>query len=167
MKATAQVQHYLNSAWYYKKKAEKLDDEIRILRSKAEKMTTSYQEAPVFASGIEDQRQAKIDEMADKQREYKKMLQQCRNQLQEIQYVINMLEDFQERIVLEFRYMHFMHWQDIAFRLYYTERQILNIHGEALMHLLECDKKIMERNGGKSFFAKKEKSLLDFLKTFQ
>lgn len=167
MKPTAQVQHYLNGAWYYKKKAEKLDDEIRILRSKAEKMTASYTEAPVFSSGIEDQRQAKIDEMTDKQREYKKVMQQCRNQLQEIQYVINMLDNFKERIVLEYRYMHFMNWQDIAFRLYYTERQVHNIHGEALMHLLDCDRKIMERNGGKSFFAKKEKSLFDFLATFQ
>ena len=167
MKITAQVQRYLNGAWYYKNKADKLDDDIRKLRSQAEKMTASYTEAPVFASGIEDQRQTKISEMVDKQREYKMTMQMCRNKLQEIQYVINMLDSFQERIVLEFRYMHFMNWQDIAFRLYYTERQIHNIHGSALMHLLECDRKIMERNGKKSFFAKYERSLFDLTKTFQ
>ena len=163
-KATAQVQRYLNGARYYKTKSKKLDEDIRKLRSKAEKTTASYSDAPVFTTGVVDHRQAVYDEMVDKQREYKMAMQMCKNKLQEIQYVINMLDSFQERIVLEFRYMHFMNWQDIAYRLCYTQRQVLYIHGSALMHLLDCDKKIMEYNGGKSFFAKYETTLLDILK---
>ena len=74
MKLTAQVQHYLRSAWYYQKKADFLDEKIRVLRSKAQKMTTSFQDVPTFG-GFADHRQQVIAEMVDTEREYRKMTQ--------------------------------------------------------------------------------------------
>ena len=150
MKLTAPVQHYLKSAWYYQKKADFLEEKIRVLRSRASKVTTSYQDAPTFG-GFEDHRQAIISEMVDLEREYTKTIKQCRNKLQEIEFVINMLDDHQERIVLEYRYLYYEHWTDISLRLNYALRQIHRIHGSALYHLLEAEKKIIE-NGGKPIF---------------
>ena len=94
MKITAPAQHYLRSAWYYQKKANFLDDKIRVLRSKAQKMTTSFQDVPTFG-GFEDHRQQVIAEMVDLQREYDKTTQMCRNKLKEIEFVINLLENHQ------------------------------------------------------------------------
>lgn len=150
MKITAPVQHYLRSAWYYQKKADFLNEKILVLRSKAEKITTSYQDIPTFG-GFADHRQQVIAEMVDTEREYRKMTQQCRNKLQEIAFFINQLESFQERIVLQMRYLYFENWQDIALRLNYEERQIYRIHGQGLMHLIGIHEKII-KNGGKPLF---------------
>ena len=147
MKITAPVQHYLRSAWYYQKKADFLNEKIMVLRAKATKITTSYQDAPSFG-GFEDHRQQVIAEMVDTEREYRKMTQQCRNKLQEIAFFINQLESFQERIVLQMRYLYFENWQDIAIALNYHERAIFKVHGRALLHLLEIHQKMIENGKG-------------------
>jgi len=150
MKQTERVKRYLRWAWYYKKKSDFLEERILYLRSKAQKITTTYQDAPVFG-GFQDHRQQVIAGMVDTEREWRKMSQQCKNKLHEIQFVINMLDDPMERIVLDFHYLHFMNWMDVAIRLDYSIQNINKIHGKALMHLVEIEKKIME-NGGKELF---------------
>ena len=147
MKKTTPAQQYLQSAWYYQKKANFLTDKIMVLRSKAQKMTTSFQDVPTFGS-FADHRQQVIAEMVDLQREYSKTTQMCRNKLKEIEFVINLLDDFHERIVLQMRYLYFENWQDIAFRLNYEERQIYRIHGNALMHLIEINNKMIANGKG-------------------
>ena len=150
MKKTAPVQHYLRSAWFYQKKADFLNEKIMVLRSKATKMTTSFQDVPSFG-GFEDHKQQIIADMVDLEREYKKTHQQCRNKLQEIAFFINQLESFQQRIVLQMRYLYFENWQDIALRLNYEERQIYRIHGRGLVHLIDIHNNII-KNGGKPLF---------------
>lgn len=150
MKKTAPVQHYLRSAWFYQKKADFLNEKIMVLRSKATKMTTSFQDVPSFG-GFEDHKQQIIADMVDLEREYKKTHQQCRNKLQEIAFFINQLESFQERIVLQMRYLYFENWQDIALRLNYEERQIYRIHGRGLVNLIGIHETII-KNGGKPLF---------------
>ena len=150
MKKTAPVQHYLRSAWFYQKKADFLNEKIMVLRSKATKMTTSFQDVPSFG-GFEDHKQQIIADMVDLEREYKKNHQQCRNKLQEIAFFINQLESFQERIVLQMRYLYFENWQDIALRLNYEERQIYRIHGRGLVNLIGIHENII-KNGGKPLF---------------
>lgn len=150
MKLTAPAQHYLRSAWYYRKKADFLDDKINVLRSKAEKMTSSFQDVPTFG-GFQDHRQQVISEMVDLQREYKKTMLMCRNKAKEIEFVINLLENYQEKIVLEMRYLHCDNWLDIAMNLNYSVQMIYKIHGQALMHILEVNQQA-EKTCGRSFF---------------
>lgn len=150
MKITASVQHYLRSAWYYQKKADFLNEKIMVLRAKATKMTTSYQDVPTFG-GFADHRQQVIADMVDLEREYKKTHQQCRNKVQEISFFINQLDSFQERIVLQMRYLYFEGWTDIALRLNYEVRQIYRIHGRGLVHLIDIHNNII-KNGGKPLF---------------
>ena len=147
MKITAPVQHYLRSAWYYQKKADFLNEKIMVLLAKSTKMTTSYQDIPTFG-GFADHRQQVIAEMVDTEREYRKMTQQCRNKLQEIAFFINQLESFQERIVLQMRYLYFENWQDIALRLNYSEPAVYKIHGKALMHLIDVNNAMKDKGKG-------------------
>lgn len=147
MKITAPVQHYLRSAWYYQKKADFLNEKIMVLLAKSTKMTTSYQDIPTFG-GFEDHRQQVIAEMVDTEREYRKMTQQCRNKFQEIAFFINQLESFQERIVLQMRYLYFENWQDIALRLNYSEPAVYKIHGKALMHLIDVNNAMKDKGKG-------------------
>jgi len=150
MKLTAPAQHYLQSAWYYQKKANFLTDKITRLRSKAQKMTTTFSDVPTFGS-FADHRQQVIADMVDLQREYQKTIMMCRNKQAEIQFVIGLLENYQEKIVLEMRYLHFDNWLDIAFNLNYSVQMIYKIHGRALIHILELNRQA-EQASGKPFF---------------
>ena len=150
MKITAPVQHYLRSAWYYQKKADFLNEKILVLRSKAQKITTSFQDVPTFG-GFEDHRQQVIAEMVDLEREYGKSMMMCRNKAKEIEFVIGLLENHQEKIVLEMRYLHYDNWLDIAMNLNYSVQMIYKIHGRALINLLKINKQA-EQTSGKSFF---------------
>lgn len=150
MKITAPVQHYLRSAWYYQKKADFLNEKILVLRSKAQKITTSFQDVPTFG-GFEDHRQQVIAEMVDLEREYGKSMMMCRNKAKEIEFVIGLLENHQEKIVLEMRYLHYDNWLDIAINLNYSVQMIYKIHGRALINLLKINKQA-EQTSGKSFF---------------
>lgn len=150
MKITASVQHYLRSAWYYQKKADFLNEKIMVLRSKATKMTTSFQDVPSFG-GFEDHKQQIIADMVDLEREYGKSMMMCRNKAKEIEFVIGLLENHQEKIVLEMRYLHYDNWVDIAFNLNYSVQMIYKIHGRALINLLKINKQA-EQTSGKSFF---------------
>ena len=150
MKITAPVQHYLRGAWYFQKKADFLNEKILVLRSKAEKITTSFQDVPTFG-GFEDHRQQVIAEMVDLEREYGKSMMMCRNKAKEIEFVIGLLENHQEKIVLEMRYLHYDNWLDIAMNLNYSVQMIYKIHGRALINLLKINKQA-EQTSGKSFF---------------
>ena len=74
-----------------------------------------------------------------------------RKKVEELQFFIDSLDDYQEMLVLEMRYLHFENWQDIALKLHYEERQVYRIHGKGLLHLLGVHKKIIE-NGGRKLF---------------
>ena len=124
------------------------------LRSKAEKVTTTFSDVPTFG-GFQDHRQAVIAEMVDKERKYEKAVKECNIKIAELRFFIDRLEEYkdgyQECLILEMRYLEFENWQDIAYKLNYSEQMIYYIHGKALLHLLEIHKKIIE-HGGKELF---------------
>ena len=89
--------------------------------------------------------------MVDLEREYDKARTLCRNKRKEVEFVINLLENYQEKIVLEMRYLNYYDWQEIAIQLNYSERMIYKLHGSALFHLMEINKQA-EETCGKAFF---------------
>lgn len=149
-KLIERLKHYLKGAWYWKNKRDYLSEKIMRLRSQAEKITTTYSDTPVYG-GFADHKQQIIAEMVDTQKRYESAVQECKKRLAEIRLLINSLDNYQECLVLEMRYLCYENWQDIALKLNYEERQIFRIHGRALLHLLEAHKKIIE-NGGKELF---------------
>lgn len=145
-KQTEALKKYLKSAWYWQNKKDFLLEKIKRLRSQAEKMTTSFQDVPVIG-GFDDHRQAVIVEIIDTQHQYERAVHECKKRLAELRYFISLLEDYQEMLVLEMRYLHYENWQDIAYKLNYSEQMIYKIHGRALLHLLEVHKKIITASG--------------------
>lgn len=149
-KAIKALKHYLNSAKYWKRRQSIIEEKIEKLRSQAEKTTTTFSDAPSFG-GYEDHRQEVIAEMVDEERRYHEAVKECERKRQEIQFFVDNLESYEERNVLEYRYLYFENWQDIAYKLDYHERAVYKIHGRALLHLLDIHKKIIE-NGGRWLF---------------
>ena len=53
----------------------------------------------------------------------------------EIRNVINDVPDNEERLLLRYRYINFLEWEDIAERMHVTTRTAHRIHGAALLRV--------------------------------
>lgn len=149
-KRLAPVARFLGSAWYWDNRASRIVNDIKRLRSRAEKMTASYSQAPVNA-GFEDSRQSAMDRMVDKQREYEAARQECEKRLQEIQLCISLLDSFVERTVCEYRYLSYWGWQEIGIALNYSSSALEKINDAALENVLKINEELIAKSG-KGFF---------------
>ena len=149
-KPTKRLKYYLGSAFYWHNKKEYLSEKILELRSQAEKDTSTIQDVPIFG-GYLDHRQDIMDEMMDKQKEYREAVRLCKEKLAEIQLFIDSLDSYKERTVMEFRYIYFLEWMDIAIRLNYSIQNVNKIHSDALLHLLKKHEEIIEKSGRRLF----------------
>ena len=149
-KVTDGLKYYLRSVKYWKDKKKYLSNKMERLRSRAEKITTSYSDVPTFG-GYDDYRQTVIADMIDTERRYKAAIDECNKKLQEIEWFIGCLDNYDERDTLERHYLHLDDWPVIAKDKHYTERHIHNFHSNGLKHLLEAHQKIID-NGGKPLF---------------
>lgn len=144
------VLRFLNSAWYWDKKANRLSNDIKRLRSQAEKTTTSYSLTPP-SSSFENRRQAVMDAMIEKQREYEAARRECEKRLQEIRFFIGLLDSYVERTVCEYRYLSYYGWLEIGIELNYSLSALDKINDKALKNLLKINNEIIAKSG-KGFF---------------
>lgn len=144
------VLRFLNSAWYWDKKANRLSNDIKRLRSQAEKTTTSYSLTPP-SSSFENRRQAVMDAMIEKQREYEAARRECEKRLQEIRFFIGLLDSYVERTVCEYRYLSYYGWLEIGIELNYSLSALDKINDRALKNLLKINNELIEKSG-KGFF---------------
>ena len=144
------VLRFLNSAWYWDKKANRLSNDIKRLRSQAEKTTTSYSLTPP-SSSFENRRQAVMDAMIEKQREYEAARRECEKRLQEIRFFIGLLDSYVERTVCEYRYLSYYGWLDIGIELNYSLSALDKINNRALENLLKINNELIAKSG-KGFF---------------
>lgn len=144
------LKHFLESAFYWHNRKEYLSWEILKLKSQAEKATASYQDVPIFGS-YKDHRQDVMDEMADRREEYREAVEECKKQLQAIKFFIDCLDSYKERTVLEFRYLYFLHFKDIADRLNYSIPNVQKLHDKGVEHLLKKHDEIIKNSGRRLF----------------
>lgn len=55
----------------------------------------------------------------------------------EVHEWLNYMRGLQQRLVLTYRYIHFMLWEDIANEMEYSEMQVFRLHKEGLTELSE------------------------------
>ena len=89
--------------------------------------------------------------MVDKQKDYREDVRLCNEILAEIQFFLYSLDIYKERTVMEFRYIYFLEWMDIAIRLNYSIQNVNKIHSDALLHLLKKHEEIIEKSGRRLF----------------
>ena len=56
----------------------------------------------------------------------------------ELNEKVNKVEDFNERMVLRYRYILNYTWEQISEKMGYSTRQVIRIHGEALKNFEIC-----------------------------
>ncbi len=109
----------------------RVEDELERWRSRAEWATTSYQLAPAHTSG-EDRMQSAICQIAELRGELFDRLTDAAAVRREIQQAIGSVEDEKLRLLLEYRYVDAMTFDQIAREMSYSWRQITNLHNKAI-----------------------------------
>ena len=133
-KITAEARRLLNSVQYANKSIERINNLLAVIRSRAEKVTTSYSDAP--GGGHDPDSRAKTyDKLVDTERQQQEAIRQWCDAIAQVQVVINWLDDYNDRSVLEHRYINCEDWLTISFQLNYSVQHLYFIHGRALYRL--------------------------------
>ena len=118
--------------------ADRLREEIARLYSKAEKMTTVLKLVPVGSGDggrkIESALEG-IDELAGRLGEKQTEANQIRHRLED---VISSVPDGRLRLLLEYRYIDGMKWEQIAEKMGLEGRWVYELHGRALSAITAC-----------------------------
>ncbi len=133
-KVTAEVKHMLRSVQYANKSIERINNLLDVIRSRAEKVTTSYSQTPLGGHNP-DSRADTIAKLVDTERKNEEAIRQWCQAIQEVQVIISWLDDWDERSVLEHRYINCEDWITISFRLNFSVQHLYYIHGKALYKL--------------------------------
>ena len=113
---------------------------IAELRATAEKVSPTYSLAPGGGSG--DSMTNAAARIVDLEREIAADSARLADELALVEFLIGSLDDFRQRQVVEYRYIHDYSWRQIQEELKYTERQILRFHRAALKNLYEMQKDV-------------------------
>ena len=132
-KVTAEVKHMLRAVKYASDNINRLANLIAVIRSRAEKMTTSYSATP--GGHNPDSRADTIAKLIDTERKQEEAIRQWCQAIQEVQVIISWLDDYDDRAVLEHRYINCEDWLSISFCLNFYVQHLYYIHGRALYRL--------------------------------
>ena len=131
----SRIKRKLQSYRYCQLRIDSNTDQIQALRSRMQKITVTYHDAPGGGQGSDAlELIGKVQQLE----EYVKAdTERMKNELLEVQFLINSLEDFRERSVLQLRYVDGLDWYQISEKLYMNRRWITRLHGRALKKLLK------------------------------
>ena len=107
-------------------------DQIHRLRELATKTTTAMSPARVQSSGEPDKLAGIIARIVDMEREVDECIDGLRSIKREVEDAIAQVPDGSQRKVLTLRYINGLRWEEIAVRLNYHYRWVLELHGRGL-----------------------------------
>lgn len=141
-KVTAEVKHMLRAVKYANDNINRLSNLVKVIRSRAEKMTTSYNDVPSGGHNP-DSRADTIAKLVDTERKQEEAIREWCAAINKVQVIISWLDDYDDRAVLEHRYINCEDWITISFHLNFSVQHLYYIHGRALyrLYLLLKDKR--------------------------
>ncbi len=107
-----------------------LAEEISLWRSRAQKITPSYEGQP--RGGGEDRLQSAVEMILQLEKEADREIDALVALKGEIRRAIRTVEDSTLRLLLEYRYIHGLTWEQVAERMGYDQRWVYRLHGKAL-----------------------------------
>lgn len=132
---TARVKKQL---WEYQRLQTEIDtnlEQIQVLRSRLQRITVVYKDAP--GSGPSSDKEILVGKVRLLEKAIQADTERMRETLDLIRFLIDSLDNYLERQVLDLRYVRgWKDWQKIAEKLDYTESHIKNVHGVALKKLI-------------------------------
>jgi hypothetical protein len=132
-KPMTRIKNILQSVKYANGNIDRLNDLIAVIRSRAEKVTTGFSDAP--GGGGTSDRADVIAKLIETERKQEEAVRSWCDAIEKVQALINSLTDYNERAVLEHRYINCQDWMTISYLLNFSLQHLYRIHGRALYKL--------------------------------
>lgn len=126
----SEVKERLMSYRYCLQRIDRNMELIQQLRARAEKVTTSYSQAPGGTLG--DSLANAVAKIADVEKELQQDTEKLREELDLVRFMIDSLENYEQRNVLNLKYISGYSIKRIADKMFYTRRQTYRIHDRAI-----------------------------------
>lgn len=126
------AKEFLNQAYYIDKRINSKIEQVASLEALANKVTTTYSQAPASGSHNNQKMESIIIKIVTMEEEINKDIDKLLDVKAEIMSAIDLVENLEYRTVLELRYLCLQNWDDIATNMYCGASNIYRVHGEAL-----------------------------------
>lgn len=126
----SEVKERLMSYRYCLQRIDRNMELIQQLRARAEKVTTSYSQAP--GGTMCDSLANAVAKIADVEKELQQDTEKLREELVLVRFMIDSLDNYEQRNVLNLKYISGYSIKRIADKMFYTRRQTYRIHDRAI-----------------------------------
>ena len=141
---TARVKRMLDGYRYCQERIDSNLDQIQVLRSRMQKVTTTYHDAPGGGSGTDVS--DLIGQIMKLEAYVKEDMARLKDELVLVRFLIDSLDSMLERQVLDIRYVRgWRNWDKIAEEVHYTASHAKNVHGFALRKLVPLVEQILQK----------------------
>lgn len=126
---------YLSRYRRLNERIDRLLEEQRRWRERALKITPTLSQAPGGSeSGSPVERP--MDKVLEIEEEINREIDELQTVRQEIRAALNQLEDENLKLLMEYRYIDGLTWEQIAVEMNYSYMQICRLHGKALQTIM-------------------------------
>ncbi|WP_027868884.1 hypothetical protein [Eubacterium sp. AB3007] len=126
------AKEYLNQAFIADVAINSKLEHLERLNALAEKATTTFSLVPFTGTPDPHRREDIIAKIVDLENRINAEMSQLLDLKAEIMTVVSEVENPEQRIVLEKRYLEFKKWEVIASEMHRSLRSVYRLHGEAL-----------------------------------
>ncbi len=126
------VKEYLSQAFHIDKQLKSKLEQLSVLRELATTTTQPLSDMPGSPNRNIDRMEKAIIKIMDMEKEISEEVDALLDLKNEIAQCIKAVDDIDCQLILEFRYLCFMSWEDIAAEMNFTVRNVHILHGKAL-----------------------------------
>lgn len=127
------AKEYLSQAIWLNQMIDSRLEQLAIQKGLAMKVTSSFTKEKIYGGNMEMSRMENtIIKVIDLENEINADIDRLVDIKKDIQNTINMMEDMNQQLLLEMRYLCGKGWDEIAVSMSYDPRTVFRIHGKAL-----------------------------------
>ena len=130
------AKEYLSQAMYIDQRIDSKLEQIMKLRESATKATATLSDMPRPDSPNVQSMEETIVKIVDLEREINRDIEALVDLKAEARKVISKLDNPEQQLILEMRYLCYKSWAEIAEDLSFSESNVYKIHGEALKRIV-------------------------------
>ena len=124
---------YLSQAVWLDRMIDSKLEQLEMLKSLAMKVTSSFTKEKISGGNIEKSKmESTMVKVIDLEHEINADIDRLVNLKKDIQDTINKMDDINQQLLLELRYLSGKGWDEIAASMGYDPRTVYRIHGKAL-----------------------------------
>jgi len=127
------AKEYLSQAVWLDRMIDSKLEQLEMLKSLAMKVTSSFTKEKISGGNIEKSKmESTMVKVIDLEHEINADIDRLVNLKKDIQDTINKIDDINQQLLLELRYLSGKGWDEIAASMGYDPRTVYRIHGKAL-----------------------------------